>query len=129
MKTAVRCLFKGTAMQRRVETDALAGRRLVSIPPGIQQGVRLRKEEAPVGHLRPFAVEQSRAHIADMAETNPGSLGKFGDAPGAARIAQHHAQYLRGFGFEERLDLASFDRRLARYEPVDEYAVENDPGI
>ena len=64
-----------------------------------------------------------------MAKTYSGHLGKLGDTPGTAGIAEHDAQHLRGFWLEQRLELAPLGGRHVWHEPLDEDTVENEACI
>ena len=116
-------------MQRRIEAHAPAGRRFICIAPCVEQPVGFRQEQTFIGYPRHFPIQQACAHVADLTQADAGSLGERGDAPGAGRVAQHHAQYLRGFRLEQRFERASLGGRLARHEAFDEHTAEDKPGI
>src|SRR6266851_3706140 len=123
-KDSTRSLFENAAMERRVKAHTLSGRRFVSVSPCIEQCVGLRQEQACVGHLRPFSVEQTDTYIADVAEADIGRLRKLSDAPSPTGITKHHPQHLRRFRLEQGLEFAPLDDRFAGNEAFDEDSIE-----
>lgn len=94
VQSSARRSVEGLAMERCIKADAFARRRFVDITPGIQEGIRARQSQTVIRDLRPLAIDQLAADVANMTKTDIGRPREIRDTPWAIRISQEHSENL-----------------------------------